>query len=108
VPVYRNHGYKPPFSLSFGFRGGFSLVHTTLVLVSGRFGMFRDISGSAVNGRDSKFEIRNPDLDVRPPREDVRKRAAEREPAVHHVAQHLPRARAGRYPIVTPERAENK
>jgi hypothetical protein len=29
---------------------GFSPVHTTLVVVSGYFGMFQDVSGSAVNG----------------------------------------------------------
>ena len=32
-----------------GFAVGFGLVHTTFV--SGGFGVFRDVSGSAVNGR---------------------------------------------------------
>jgi hypothetical protein len=36
--------------LVWGFGGGFSPVHTTLVVVSGRFGLVRDVSGSAVNG----------------------------------------------------------
>jgi hypothetical protein len=29
-----------------GFGVGFGLVHTSLVVVSGRFGMFQDVSGS--------------------------------------------------------------
>ena len=31
---------------------GFGLVHTTLVVVSGCFGVFQDVSGSAVKGHD--------------------------------------------------------
>ena len=41
-----------PFSLGFGFQDGFGLVHTTLVLVSGCFRMFQDMSGSVVNDHD--------------------------------------------------------
>jgi hypothetical protein len=37
--------------LGSGFGVGFSPVHTTLVVVSGRFMMFQNVSGSAVNGR---------------------------------------------------------
>ena len=40
------HGHSLSFSLGFGFRGGFSPVHTTLVVVSGYFGMFQDVSES--------------------------------------------------------------
>jgi hypothetical protein len=35
-----------------GFGVGFSLVHATLVVASGRFMIFQDVSGSAVNGYD--------------------------------------------------------
>ena len=44
-----DHGYQPPLNLGFGFRGGFSPVHTPLVVVSGCFRMFQDVSGSAVD-----------------------------------------------------------
>jgi hypothetical protein len=36
--------------LASAFGVGFGLVHTTLVVVSGCFGMSQDVSGSAVNG----------------------------------------------------------
>jgi hypothetical protein len=39
--------------LVFGFQGVFSLVHTPLVVVSGCFGMFQDVSGSTVYGHGS-------------------------------------------------------
>ena len=42
----------PPCTLGFRFQAGFSLVHTTLVVVAGLFRMFQDASGSAVNGHD--------------------------------------------------------
>ena len=32
-----------------GFGGGFDPVHTTLVVISERFGMFQDVSGTAAN-----------------------------------------------------------
>jgi hypothetical protein len=44
--VRGDHGHSPPFSLGFGFRGGF---RSRPYNVSGGFGMFRDVSGSAVD-----------------------------------------------------------
>ena len=41
------HRHHPPLGLGFEFRGGFSPVHTTLVVVSGRLRIFLDVSGSA-------------------------------------------------------------
>jgi hypothetical protein len=38
--------HDPPFGLGFGFRDGCGLVHTTSVV---GFGMFQDVSWSAVN-----------------------------------------------------------
>ena len=35
----------------------FSPVHTTLVVVSGRFGMFQDVSGSAVSGHELPHRV---------------------------------------------------
>ena len=49
VPTGRHGYYPPPFSLGFGFQGGFGLVHTTFVVVLGGSRTFPDISGSAVN-----------------------------------------------------------
>jgi hypothetical protein len=46
----RCYGHQPPFSLGFGFQGGFSLAHTMLAVVSG--GMRQDVSGSAANDHD--------------------------------------------------------
>ena len=37
-----------------GFGVGFGLVHTTLVVVSGCFEMFQDVSGSAANDHGAR------------------------------------------------------
>jgi hypothetical protein len=36
-----HHGHEPLFSLGFGLQIGFSLVHTMLAVVTGRFWMFQ-------------------------------------------------------------------
>ena len=43
--------------LFLGFMMGFSPVHTTSVVVSGRFGMLQDVSGSAVYGHGPKTAV---------------------------------------------------
>jgi hypothetical protein len=55
----RCHGHSPPFSLGLGV--GFGLAHTcTTLVVSGRFGMFQDVSGWAVNGHATHISGRKP------------------------------------------------
>ena len=50
----RHHGHAPPFSLGFGFRDGFGLINTSLVVVSGYFRIFQDVSArSVLNDHDS-------------------------------------------------------